>query len=179
MLLCVPQPRLLLCVPALSAWPWIYNHLALHLKRSTYDDWPFSLSSYTLCTSSSSVCSFPTPPPGHCENKGQFSSTPRLDLMEYLGHGDGAVEGKGLARHHSVLLQWARSYVYVPRACLFPAHVKNCMSPLCCFARLLSCAGIYSDVVMLFWFLHVTHALWGHMERERERGRVESLAIKN
>lgn len=42
---------------------------------------------------------FPPPSPSRrCENTGQFSSTSRLDLMEYLeGRGRGR---KGLAKHH-------------------------------------------------------------------------------
>lgn len=130
----------------------------------------------------------PPHPPRNCENKGQFSSTSRLDLMEYLERGEmGREEGEVLK--NTTTRCW-NEHVYVQCALVLTAHVKNCVSyttscepppppssRAALFSCLLLCPGIYSSVVMLFAFLHVTHtSSQRHMERERER--EEGLIIK-
>lgn len=164
-----------MCSPPKGSWQFVLLHtgtLRVELK--------FSLTMFPCRPP-------PTPSPSRrCENKGQFSSTSRLDLMEYLEHRE---MGQGKERSCKTPQRAAGMAACLCAACvctrtrLFCScerlHVRPRVRPsvpLRHLARLLSCPGIYCDVVMLFIFLHVTHAFsQGHMERARERG----LAIKN
>ncbi len=75
--------------------------------------------------------------------------------MQDVERGDGAEEGKVL--QNAAVCCWnEQDLVFVFRACEWQRSQPHV--PFLSLTRSLSCPGIYSDVVMLLRFVHVTSA---------------------